>query len=429
MTDCYYSLRWKDGDGQARNLSAQDDTVRIGQREDCELRLANDGLFADELFAVIKPARSASGWQIIPVSPFVSSMVNGTAVGLNHYLKNGDHITFGEGEVDITFEIRKGTFDPSAAYGDGNRHHQRIVVLTMAVAVAALLAIYAIFAPSIKNAIITDALASADESIFKISADSVCLVMTAGGRDTVVNRTAISTPGTAFLSDDGLLVTARHCVEPWIAYPDIDLIASGNHIIPEYVRFALFAETYNWLHNNDTTYRVISKCSLFNSSGALLKMLSSSDFLYDTSRDDILELGDYSRPLFWRSIAAGFGRKDMMMDDIALIRGYGGTGKITLLPQERMQSLLKAGSKLYFRGFPVRQQGVGMEKAEKLIFNDFIPGKMICHDKLEHGYSGSPALVVYKNKVYAAGVLSTLDDRSPSCAYSVPVTEINGIED
>jgi hypothetical protein len=135
-------------------------------------------------------------------------------------------------------------------------------------------------------------------------------------------------------------------------------------------------------------------------------------------------LGGFNNTLFWRSISAGFGRKDMMMGDIAVIRHFGTSGKIQLLPEDRMQSLLKAGRKLYFRGFPVRHQNSGMEKMEKDLLSDYVTGHMISHEEAEHGYSGSPALVVDKGKVFAVGVLSTLDDGGTGCAYSVPITEI-----
>ena len=418
-------LKWKEKDSrQARSVSAADNTIRIGQQEDCEVRLPNQGEYADDLFAVIKPAQSLDGWLIIPVSPFVKTLVNGGKVGLYHYLSSGDHISFTESDTEIVFEIRKGEFDGTVDFGADRLSRKWGYALTGAVALVALVAVFAIFAPSIREKRITAALDAADRSIYKINADSVFLVRTTAEGDMVVRRASVSTPGTAFLTDNGDLITARHCIEPWLNYSDLEKLTVGSPDLPVPVQFALFAETYNWLHGSDTTYYVASRCSLYDSSGELVKEILSSDFSCDRSRDDVLELGDFTNSLFWRSISAGFGRKDMMMGDIAILRGFGGPGRIHVLPESRMQILLKAGRSLYFRGFPVRHQNAGMEKSEKSLLNDYAQGRMISHGELEHGYSGSPALLVEKGTVFAAGVLSTLDDGGSGCAYSVPITEI-----
>ena len=425
MTRCYYTLKWKDkSDRQVKMVSAADNLVRIGQREDCEVRLPNGGDYADDLFAVVKPAKSADSWLIVPVSPFVKTLVNGSEVGLCHYLRSGDHISFSDGDVELSYEIRKGEFDGSLNYGSDRLSRKWGLSLTGAVALVALAAIYAIFAPSIREKRVTASLDAADCSIYKINADSVFLVRTTAKDETIVGRTAISTPGTAFLTSNGELITARHCIEPWLNYSDLGKLTGDSSDLPIPVQFALFAESYNWLHDNDTTFRVVSKCSLLDSSGAFARSILSDDFSCDRTRDDVLELGDHSHTLFWRSISAGFGRKDMMMGDIAIIRDFGISGIINILPEGRMLPLLKAGRKLYFRGFPVRHQNSGMEKMEKKLLTDYVPGRMISHGEAEHGYSGSPALIVDKGKVFAAGVLSTLDDGGSGCAYSVPVTEI-----
>ena len=425
MTGFYYTLKWKSkADRQVRTVSAADNLIRIGQREDCEVRLPNQGDYADELFAVIKPVQTGDSWLVIPVSPFVKTLVNGSEAGLCYYLKSGDHIAFTDSEDEIVFEIRKGDYDGTLNFGTDRLSRRWAQALSIAVAFVALFTVYAVFAPSIREKRIASALDAADCSIFKINADSVFLVRAIAEEETIVRRAAVSTPGTAFLTVDGDLITARHCIEPWLNYSDYGKMTGEGSDLPNPAQFALFAESYNWLHDNDTSYRVVSKCSLFDSSGAWVKDILSDDFSCDRSRDDILELGDYSNTLFWRSISAGFGRKDMMMGDIAVIRSFGSPGKIQVLPEDRMLQLLTAGRKLFFRGFPVRHQNAGMEKMEKSLLTDYVPGRMISHGDVEHGYSGSPALIVEKGRVFAVGVLSTLDDGGTGCAYSVPVTEI-----
>ncbi len=428
MTGQYIVLKWKDeASRRQRSFTARENAVRIGQEADCDVSLPNTGRFADELFAVIKPAKSAEQWQIIPVSAFVTTLVNGSPVGLNHYLESGDRITFSEGGTEILFRTVKGELDALKTQAYVKASRRWVYFLTAAVALAALLAVYAIVAPSIRDARLTKALSLADASIYKIKADSVFLIRQTAGKEEITARTAVAIPGTAFIIADGSLVTARHCIEPWINYTDIEKLSASSPELPRYVAFALFAESYNWNHRADTTYRLVSKCSLYDASGAFVKDILSSDFLVDTSRDDILELGDFGADLYWRSISPGFGRKDMMMGDLAVMRAVASDGGIELLSKDKMQELLKAGNSLYFRGFPLKHQGAGMEKSQKRILNDYEPGLLISHEKLEHGYSGSPALVVYKERVYACGVLSTLDDNNSSSAYSVPISELDKI--
>ena len=431
MNGLYYTLRWKGTSRQSdENLAASDNPVRIGQRADCEVRLPNRGPYADELFAVIRPVKSADGWQIIPASEFIQTLVNGSPVVLTHYLKDGDHISFSETDSEISFEVRKGD-----QFGNQTVHFtslsRRITAIWSCTAIlVTCLVLYAVLAGTFDQGRNRRALKSADESVLQLMVDSIYYVRTVDGRSDTLRRRAASDNrgmvlnGTAFLTSDGILVTARHCIEPWLNYKQI--FASGIDIsrLPTGTAWALEAETYNQTHDNDTSFAVISLCSLSKKDGTSAGRYLSSAFKTDRSRDEIVELGDYYHSWFWRSITGRFNRNDMMLGDIAILPGQA-RGSIVIPSGELMEKKLHADVHLSFKGYPKRLEA-GIESAQGTLLRDYAPGHMLSHNGgLEAGYSGGPALVVQKGKVYAVGVISTFDKDSQVCIYSVPITEIH----
>ncbi len=223
MNGQYYTLRWKgNGIRTDEHLAASDDTIRIGQRDDCEVRIPNLSRYADEWFAVIKPTRSADGWLVIPTSGFVRTFVNGSPVVLTHYLKSGDRISFSETTADILFEIRKGDNTGTTHFTSMSRRFIAIVSCTAAIVIA--LALYGLFIqPDLKHRNLA-VLRSAEQSVFQLSVDSIYYVRTVLGkvdtlcRETSSGQSSLVINGTAFLTTDGMLVTARQCIEPGLNY-------------------------------------------------------------------------------------------------------------------------------------------------------------------------------------------------------------------
>ena len=410
-----------------RTLTASLNTVRIGQKEDCQVRLPNSGIYADEVFAVIKPVKSLEEWEIIPVSPFVKSFVNGCEVGLNHYLKSGDIISFSEGDEEIKFEVKKSALQGASSQAGLSR--KGIAAMYIAAALLVVLAFYGVLSQSIKQRHTNAALSRAEESVYLLKTDSVFMVRRTGAEETVVRRAAAFGHGTAFLTTEGLLVTARHCIEPWLNYNKIYESPDSLNCLPVPMSWALEAETFNQTSANDTTYALISLCRIYDRSGELLTEVLSSAFSYDNSRDEIIELGSYSKASYWRSIAGRFGRSDMMLGDIAVLSNLGRKGSIELLPTQKAPGVLKRGRKLIINGYPTRQTGVNLEIKACEVLQDYVPGTMLQHSGgIEPGYSGGPALVVLRGIPYAVSVVSTFDQNSRNCVYSTPITQIDHVQ-
>lgn len=443
MSAQYYSLRWKGGDFRSDgHLDASENTVRIGQRHDCDVLLPNDGPYADELFAVIRPAKSADGWQIISNSEFVQTYVNGSPVCINHYLRSGDRISFSETSAEIIFEVRKGENTGTNRFTSMSR---RLIALVACLAALSIgLSIYAIIHNSIMESRKRAALEQAKESVFKLTVDSVYYVSTIADTSVVLRRSRASGEsgmvlvGSAFLSTDGLLITARHCIEPWLN--DNRLFTSDfQHVsMPECVAWAIESETYNQTHDNDTVYRLVSRCTIEGPDGSLVGKYSSTDFKYDNSRDEIVETGGYDHVNYVRSITGRSNRSDMMLGDIAVLRMDGKTGTILIPDEKEMSRMLKDNAEFSFRGYSSEYNMSSQDTPDYgkgSLKKGYIPGQMIAHDgDITYGYSGSPALVVKNGHAYAVGVVSTYDandkkdsDKVMHCCYSVPITEIKRI--
>ena len=431
MNGVFYSLRWKGLDFRKdEHIAASENTVRIGQREDCDVRLANEGAFADDLFAVIKPTKSADGWQIISTSEFVRTFVNGSPIILNHYLKSGDRISFSESSAEILFEIKKGDNVGTAHFTSMSRRFIAIVASTAAIVIG--LALYGLLNPGIQKNRNLRVLKSAEESVIHLSVDSIYFIRTVCGNSDTLGRMPTSgqsgliVNGTAFLTADGLLVTARHCIEPWLNYNLFLLARQDTSGLSRENKWALEAETYNQTHKNDTSYRLVSKCSLRGANG-YMGTYWSTDFAYNDTRDEIVEIGDFSKRYFIRNIIGRFNRSDMMLDDLAAMHLPSYRGTINIPSEEILNKVIVSESSLTFKGFPKRQVS-GIETAHGEILKDYEPGQMISHNGgLEPGYSGGPALFVYEGKLYASGVISTFDRDSKQCIYSVPITELKSI--
>lgn len=404
MNGNYYSLRWSGGaPGSEEYLTASVNRVYIGQKEGCDVKLSNNGPYADELFAEIRPVVGNVGWQVIPASRFVQTQVNGAPVRLNHYLQSGDHITFSETDAEIVFEERSGERHGTETLRFASLSRRLVAISVCAALVVLGLGFWALLHDSSEKK--NQALRQAEEWVFKLEVDSVLFY----SGSTLEGSCRGAETGTAFLTREGKLITARHCLEPWLnvresQYTRADEILETTH------RWALKAQT-------GQGYTLVTKLNLRREDGSLVVSLLSSDFQMDKQADYCMELEDGLYPLMDK-------RKDiacLQMDSLS------GKSSILLPARDQLQGLAKKRTQLHFYGFPLNEKGACTTVDGILI--DYQPGERILQQiegELVPGYSGGPVLVYRKGKVYVIGVISVLDSVSEteSINYSVPVTEI-----
>lgn len=443
-TTTYYTLRFEQTDATHRRgetVVVSSGQLRIGQQQDCKVLFANNSDFEDEQYAVVRPTQIPGEWQLIPTSEFVATYVNGTPVKLVHYLADGDRITFDGERQELLFSTH------TDAKFDASQPIQVVAPALSRKLLAALVAVPLVLFAALAVFIIRDkASASATDrmllslrpSILQISVDTVRLVeVTSEGERVIDEYSYLSqeghvVSGTAFLTTDSCIVTARHCIEPWLNDPAAEEAETPEELSSTPTRWAMEAETYNQMTESDTTLRVVAVCNFHRGPDAsehFGRSCLSSEFHTDRSRDYIMEKGNFERLYFWRSIKETYSNKEMMLGDLAWVR-TDSLGSIPLASTADIKTALPSRQTLFFMGYPDHKTMHGLSVEDGKLEMDFVPGTMIAHNgNLIHGYSGAPTLVIMDSKVYAVGVVSRLDANGGGRTYSVPVSEMNRKEE
>ena len=450
----YYILRFMHDDALHRRgekmLNARNE-LRIGHSQDCDIKLPNATTTEDTALAAIVPTPSPSGgneetlsWRLVRLSPYQQHeiRVNGMPVTHVHRLADGDRIGFEGQRQELQFNIRHDDLYNS----QGMVMKSSMPRWTIAMLVAVPVILFAVLFFMMRNAnaqLMDDALAeSAKESVFKLQADSVWLVAINDG-DTVrlqsfsfsnENQTTI---GTAFLTEDSMLVTARHCLEPWLNDPVAPTVNDTTELSSLPVRWAMVAETTNQTEGVDKM-GLVTFISLWKNGDneRPVAILRSSDFNMNKTRDEIIETGDFDHELYWRSILARHRRTDMTLGDIAWMKvspwklglQKSVIRRATASDMERM--LTKTGRKLYFMGFPSSQERSFEKCDDELrqpvrIGENGMPDAVLAHNgDIRPGFSGGPVMVAENGNAIVVGIVSVVDQISDQRKYSVPITEI-----
>lgn len=435
----YYTLKYERTDTLHKKgevIVIPSGELPIGQQEDCMVLFKNGTEFEDEQFAVIRPTRNPGEWQIIPTSEHISTSVNGIPVNLVHYLNDGDRITFDDIEQELLFKVH---YDNKCNAAEGIQtiaapisNKFLSLIIAIPIILFSLLAAYLFIEKSTETER-NKLLDSLHASILQISVDSVIYVEITPDGEHVLRTFSYQNSeghiinGTAFLTTDSTIVTARHCIEPWLNDPSIATANTPKEAKSVPSSWAMEAETYNQLHESDTSYRVVAICNFYQGQNGTMQFgrsYKSSEFIIDTSRDHIVEKGDFKNVYYWRSIKETYSNKDMILDDVAWAK-TDSIGGIILAKEEELQELLASRPHFYFMGYPDHNTMRGFSTTEGKMQMEYAVGNVIAHDgNLIHGYSGAPAIVINRNKAYAVGVVSRLDANGGGRSYSVPVSEL-----
>lgn len=401
-------------------------TVVIGQTQGCDVKLTNNTQYEDIIFAKILPDKAGDGWHIVNVSHYYPITINGSELNRVHYLNNGDNIEI-QGQ-HLRFNIREGE---QTAPSVTHIHKSGKTLWGVIAVISVIMAFVGYQLYDNQRERITDTMkAEITASIYTTRVDSLQLLHC----DSVVDTYAYaSSPvGTAFLTTDSLIVTARHCIQPWLnmvlphEYADIPKMTEWP------IEKALFAETENQLSGNDE-WRIVSFLTLTDEEENS-HTLSSENFKMNYEADDIVELGSYDAPKYWRSISHRYSRRDMMLGDIAVAKSNK-AGNIPIANKSDLKKLLDhRGVKLTFVGHPESSVNGSLLdfKSDELRLPleemEEYPGHifMIAHEGgLTPGFSGGPVIVRDGVGFKAVGVVSVVDAQNGNRSYSVPTLEID----
>jgi hypothetical protein len=411
----YYSLRFRTNDAlhkRGDKLNCADNSLYIGQTPECEFCLPQHPEYVDTCYAVI--IRNGNGWDIIRQEQNATIIINNQPLGIVHHLQNNDRITFDKTEVQ--FSISDGA--PDAKYVNRRSIGALWAMLVLFGCIIIGIIGYIMQIHKSPMEIFSEELSS----IYIIKVDSIYIYRAKS--DTSCIQLSRASIGTGFVTDDGHFVTARHCIEPWLAM-ESELRDDFNQITSEIVKYAILAE-------EDTTIRLVSKITIMSEDEKRQWQCTSEDFFMDKEQDNIYELGNINRTYFWRTLTSHYDDKESMLGDLAVMRWSDDKpqGHISLANDTLLISQDLSQPTLYGFGFPPnhynRDTMPHIQDAETSI--SFIPRHpddfLICNYKFDAGYSGGPIFMKnWTNTTKSVvGIISWADDQK---TLIVPVSQIN----
>ena len=427
----YFSLRFKGGNAYHQNgkqIKLSERIVNIGETADCDVRFESDGLLP-EYYASIIRNEDGQSWRIVKRSQHIDINIEGKGpVGYAHQLVDGDIILFNGQSMALSFHRHYDDKYDEAEQGTG-WHWALAGVLGLIALVAVALGM-----GNRQDGICDKDIEPLEESIFFVKVDSVCRVLAANGTEICLSPTKMlegdAPTGTAFLTTEGKLITARHCVEYWIG-TNFDLTTKVADLKEDdIVRWAIETETFNQAHDTDSVSQLRVYFSVFDFMGNKKYSFASTDehVHINKENDGVFMLADFDQDYYWRSIRPYFTDRQMELGDILWIDSLEEQGIVKVASRAQLENV-KNGTKLMICGYPMT--GIGdkrMTFTEGTIRRDAQTESenLFFESNINHGFSGGPVLMKVGNDVVAIGVVSRVDSISSGLyKWAVPVTVVN----
>ena len=294
----YISLTIKGGNAyhqDGKRLKMAERIVNIGESADCDVRYETDCV-QPEYYASIIRNDDNSGWRIVKRSQHTDiNIVGKGSIGYAYQLVDGDIIHFSNQQMALSFHSH---FDDKYDEVGQNRTWQWAVAGL--VGLAAIIAIILNFGNR-QDGILAKDIEPLEESVYIIKVDSVRQMLITNSHEELLTPTKVleddAPTGTAFLTTDGKLVTARHCVEYWIG-TNLDLTTKvADMKKDDIVRWAIETETFNQIHNSDSMMCLQVFFSIFDFMGNIKYSFASTDerVHINKEKDGLFLLADFSQ--------------------------------------------------------------------------------------------------------------------------------------
>ena len=382
---------------------------------------------SNEVVAYIVPNSDKISWRLVKVSEDVDILVNGNNVHLVYYLEDKDKIKVADNSQCYIFKKKENHNNEIVGYLKKLKFSLATIFVLVFLVISYIIIDKNIIDPEEdikKSEVIKYA-----ESVFKIIVEDVYYQEIHKTKEGINIRIIDSIEfkdeipaGTAFLCEDGKIVTARHCIEPWIVSDNPLSEYSKNKC----VQWASDAESFN-INNikdkNDSIYRTLKTIFKIQNSDITYKLSSDSCYYY-LDNDKIINMASSTSPLYWRSL--GNYKDRSSLGDIVYIQSAF-KGEI-ILADSSLTDSLNIDHPAVHLGYLADKQQFDFERSrlsEK--FDDNTCTRFKDTD-VNKGFSGGPVLVRYKGELYAVGVLSRKEDTENRVCYCVPITIINKME-
>lgn len=414
--------------------------LNIGTGVSCNVQLPESDTYEPMVWATVLEKGNEECWYLVKRTDLHQVFVNGKEVHVAQMLHNGDKLTFSDGAAfaKLLFEtFDDGEYDAGSGivyrkHKSGWRYYTAAIVLGL---LAVCLAIYSILLSRQLDLRNSD-LNKYSDSVYHVTVDSVYLICDGIAVDSIELSEVAA--GTAFLTLDGvdtLLVTARHCIEPWINDEGWDGESSMAKMSPE-VRLATMAETGNRLAGYEK-YVVRSHCVI--SKGFERYDYYSTDFYMNKSRDMVMRLGTMEDPVYWRTIFPIAHRRDMELGDFAYVNakrmGKESIGSLMSMAEwNEIKDFTRSNNHdIAVLGYPLNDNdaddlsvvygnhtGFSISDSTKLT-----DGCLQMSAPINRGNSGGPVVAIIGNDIKIMGIVSKADGKaSQSVFWAVPITEV-----
>ena len=439
----YYTIRFLEGNAYHSKddvLTTSEDILHIGETADCPIRYDAED-YEPEYYATIIKNEDGEGWRIVKRSQYVDVQIAGNGgFGYVHQLKDGDIITFGDKTMSLQFNLhQEGDYSDTGIKIVHQSNHRLLYAMAAIVVIVAAGVGYLLYDRWNQTDLHQDVKAYSS-SVYVIMADSVQLVKVYDGKEELVRDTKDLTYiggreiGTAFLTTDGKLVTARHCIEFWLNTK----ISRIRHVaeLPDddIIKWAIEVETYmnSRDDDNDTTMAVKTYCSVYNpdSIDSPIFTFHSLESRVHINRSHVIitTVPDFSGDYYWRTIIPKNNDRQAELGDIAYI-DVSEKGDIELADSAQISTIIE-GTAIVFLGFPQNETRDWM-----LIYEDGnitrevaggnINQNLYVRGEIIHGFSGGPVMARIGKKIVAIGVTSRVDSISNGVyKWVVPASEI-----
>lgn len=441
----YYSLRLLGSNA----FHAKDDVLKttnrvlnIGETADCEIRYES-GLYEPERYATIVENEDGEGWRLIQRSEHVNAQIAGAGgFGFVHQLKEGDIVSFDGQEMELEFHSHHDSYYGNTGVVIEQHTNKRMmygIIGTFVTLSIIILCMFFLMRPEEKQPTIRyDQLQEFLPSVYIIRVDSVQWVKIMNGVTSLVRPTKIlesgGAAGTAFLTTDKKMITARHCIEYWIGN-DIDLTTKVKTLSDDdIVKWAILSEKFMQERDNENDSQILRVFfSIYDEQmpDEPIYNFCSTDTNVHINRyhDGILQLADFSDDYYWRSVRPYFSDLEMELGDIVYI-DVDQAGTIEMADSV-MIGQLNQSSDVAVLGYPNNSSGkkatfatgsVKENRADTLIR---VNPDIQFDANITHGFSGGPVFVRANDKIVVAGVVSKIDTDNGIYKKAVPVTEID----
>jgi len=382
--DTYYSIRFRSTDDLHRRGDIQyggDNALYIGQTPECQVRLTPHPDYADTCYAVIVRREQGDGWVLLRQEAEAEIRVNGQSLGIARALHHGDILQLDR--TILRFGIEQG---PRPATQYIPHRPSWPLRITLSIIVLALLGSIAWQIQS--HLSLAHIFRHETQSIYCIEARE--LMVYRGDSLLAEEPCEQALVGTAFLTEDGYLVTARHCIEFWLNMED-QLQPNPDNITSPAVRWAIRAE-------EDTTLRLVTLLTITAPDGRTWDTITSERFTTDRSHDALYDLGDQQHTYSWRSVISLYEKRDCELGDVAVMR-WDERGTIRL---GNADLLVPKEKEVYAFGYP---QSESRQKAEfssekgEVSYEAASPdGWFECKIACQPGFSGGPVFADKQRK-------------------------------